>query len=175
MATRGAPHEPHRSNATLLRTGMILGVGLVGSLDEVVLHQLLQWHNLYVHTTQYWRIFSDGLFHLLTAALLFAGALRLWGQRDLIKLGHGRALAAGILLGMGGFNLYDGIVQHKILQLHPVRENVQDLLPYDLAFNGIAVVLLIAGWLLWQGVRSAEATSAEPAGRAEPMDAARVR
>jgi uncharacterized membrane protein len=33
--------------------------------------------------------------------------------------------------------LYDGIVQHKILQLHPVREGAPNQLPYDLVFNGL--------------------------------------
>jgi uncharacterized membrane protein len=143
-----------RANSTLLRTGIILGIGVVGSLDEIILHQLLQWHNFYVHTTQFWRLVSDGLFHLLSATLLFVGALRLWSQRELIRRGHGRALASGILFGMGGFNLYDGIVQHKVLQLHPVREKVANILPYDLAFNAVALVLLAIAWLLWGRVRS---------------------
>jgi uncharacterized membrane protein len=117
-----------------------------------VLHQLLQWHNLYVHTSQFWRIFIDGIFHLATATMLSIGALRLWRQRDVIRSGHGQALISGTLFGMGGFNLYDGIVQHKILQLHPVREGIQDLLPYDLTFNGIALVLLVSGWLIWRAL-----------------------
>jgi len=32
-----------------------------------------------------------------------------------------RQSVAGILLGAGGFNLYDGIVQHELLGLHQVR------------------------------------------------------
>lgn len=28
------------------------------------------------------------------------------------------------IIGTGAFNLFDGIVNHKILQLHPVREGV---------------------------------------------------
>ena len=139
----------------LLLTGVILGIGLVGSLDEIVLHQLFQWHNFYVHTNEYWRIFIDGLFHAFSSAMLFAGAMRLWSQRRSIgSLVSARPLVAGILLGMGGFNLYDGIVHHKILQLHPVREGVENLLPYDLAYNGIALLLLIAGWLVWRTVQA---------------------
>ena len=53
---------------------------------------------------------------------------------------------------MGGFNLYDGIVQRKILQFHSVREQVENILPYDLAFKGAAIVLLMAGSFLWRGV-----------------------
>lgn len=136
----------------------MLGIGLVASLDEIVLHQLLQWHNLYVHTTEYWRIFIDGLFHAFSSAMLFAGAMRLWSERRSIgSLSSARPLVAGILIGMGGFNLYDGIVQHKLMQLHPVREDVENILPYDLAFNGIALLLLIGGWLMWRGVRTTEA------------------
>ena len=150
--------DPRRATRSLLWTGVVLGMGVVGTLDEVVLHQLLQWHNFYVHTTEYWRIFSDGIFHVVASGLLFLGAMRLWGQRRLISSsGDGRALAAGILIGMGGFNLYDGTIQHKVLQLHPVREGVENQLPYDLAFNAVAVALLVAGWLLWRGVRSREA------------------
>src|SRR5215208_1798538 len=129
-------HRPARRS--LLWIGALLGAGIVGTLDEVVLHQLLQWHNFYVHTTAYWRIAIDGLFHLATATLLCLGALRLWTDRAVLgRLPQGgRLLAAGVLLGMGGFNLYDGTVQHKLLNLHPVGEGVANQLPYDLAFNG---------------------------------------
>ncbi len=158
MARSGEARSGDDRVRQLLLTGVNLGIGVVGSLDEIVLHQLLQWHNLYVHTTQVWRIFIDGLFHAFSSALLFAGALRLWGQRRSIgSLSSARPLIAGILVGMGGFNLYDGIVQHKLMQLHPVREGVENQLPYDLAFNGIALALLIAGWLVWRGVRTTEA------------------
>ena len=158
MALADASRRRDDRGRQLLTTGVILGIGLVGSLDEIVLHQLLQWHNFYVHTSEYWRIFVDGLFHAFTTAMLFAGALRLWSQRRSIAgLSSARPLAAGILLGMGGFNLYDGIVQHKLMQLHPVREGVENLLPYDLVYNGIALLLLIAGWLVWRGSRTTEA------------------
>jgi uncharacterized membrane protein len=137
----------------LLWVGVIIGVGVIGSLDEIVLHQLLQWHNFYIHTSERWRIASDGIFHLVSSALLFGGALLLAARRPrLDSPAQSRALLAGILLGMGGFNLYDGAIQHKILQLHPVREGVPNILPYDLAFNALALALLLAGWLVWRSV-----------------------
>lgn len=152
---RGAEQDPARARRTLLWIGAILGVGVVGSLDEIVVHQLLQWHNFYVATTAYWRTAIDGIFHAVMAGLLYAGALLLWvRRRSLASARDGRALAAGTLLGMGGFNLYDGTIQHKVLQLHPVREGVGNLLPYDLVWNGLALALLVAGWRLWRGARS---------------------
>jgi uncharacterized membrane protein len=141
---------------SLLLTGVLLGIGTAGALDEILLHQLLQWHNFYVHTSTAGRIISDGLFHLLSFALLMTGALRLWSQRrEISQLGSARPLLAGLLIGAGGFNLYDGTIQHKVLRLHPVREGVANQLPYDIAFNGIALLLLLGGWLLWRNSRAA--------------------
>jgi uncharacterized membrane protein len=149
-ATGLSRERPADQARTLGRIGAVLGVGVAGTLDEVLFHQLLQWHNFYVHTTERWRIVIDGLFHLFTAAMLFAGALLLWRWRTRIaSLGDARALLAGTLMGAGGFNLYDGTVQHKLLQLHPVREGVANILPYDLAWNLAALALLVAGWWLW--------------------------
>jgi len=141
-----------------LRAGLILGVGVVGTLDQVVLHEMLQWHTFYVHTTQYWRLFIDGIFHVVTASLLCLGAALLWEWRHRLSVVRdARALAAGILFGMGGFQLFDGIVDHKVLQLHPVREGVDSLLPYDAAFLAVAVALLLVGWLIWRGIRGRDA------------------
>ena len=63
---------------------------------------------------------------------------------------------AGILIGAGAFNLYDGIVQHKLLGLHQVRAGAPDNLPYDLVFIGLAAVVLLAGLLLLRTTGSRE-------------------
>jgi uncharacterized membrane protein len=57
---------------------------------------------------------------------------------------------ASLPLGAAGFQLYDGIVQHKLLGLHQIRYHVTIWL-YDLTWNGIAVVMLIAGIFLMLG------------------------
>jgi uncharacterized membrane protein len=61
----------------------------------------------------------------------------------------------GVLLGAGAFNLYDGIVQHKLLGLHQVRAGASNNFPYDLGFIGLAVVVLLAGLLMLRTTRSA--------------------
>lgn len=151
---RGTATSRADARVSVLVTAVFLGIGLIGAMDEIVFHQLLQWHNFYVHTSESWRVFSDGLFHVFTATLLFLGALRLWRQRRQIgAVTRERPFWAGILLGAGGFQLFDGTVNHKLLMLHPVREGVASQLPYDLAWNGLALVMLAAGWLLWRGLR----------------------
>lgn len=153
MRRSGTTLRAAQTAKTVALTGAALGIGLMGALDEIVFHQLLQWHNFYVDTTQYWRIFSDGLFHIFTTTMLFLGAMRLWGQRRRVSsVVSGRPFWSGLLMGMGGFQLFDGIVNHKILQLHPVREGVDEIWLYDLAWNIPAALILLSGWLLWRGL-----------------------
>jgi uncharacterized membrane protein len=140
-----------RGPSIVRRIGVAFGIGLAGTLDEIMFHQLLQWHNFYVHTTEYWRIVSDGLLHLFSSLLLSLAAMMLWvNRRRIAHVTGARNLLAGTLAGAGGFNLYDGIINHKILQLHPVREGVQNILPYDIAWNGTALAILAVGVWLWR-------------------------
>lgn len=149
-----------RADRWALRTGVILGIGAVGAIDEIVFHQLLQWHHFYSDTTTSRQIFSDGLLHLFTLTMLLLGALLLWGARGhLATLGPDRPFWAGVLLGLGGFQLFDGVVDHKILRLHQIREDTDNLLPYDLTWNAGAALLLVAGWIVWRRHRSPYAAS----------------
>ena len=60
-----------------------------------------------------------------------------------------------LLLGLGAFQLFDGIVNHKLLRIHQIRYGV-DILPYDLVWNGAGLVLLAIGAAL--AVRAARHT-----------------
>lgn len=130
-------------------SGFLFGIGLAAFMDEVVFHQLLHWHHFYDRSTASAALVSDGLFHAfgwfatVASLFLFANLRRrnaLWPKR----------WAGAILLGAGIFQLYDGIVQHKLLKLHQIRYNV-DILPYDIAWNAAAAALIIIGafLLLW--------------------------
>lgn len=142
-----------RAKRSLVWTGALLGIGLVASLDEIIFHQLLQWHNFYVDTDIDGRVFSDGLLHLATTALLAIGAARLWMDRTILAAAGNRfVLIASILIAGGGFQVFDGIVNHKILRLHPIREDAGSLLLYDLAWNAGGVLLILAGLAVWQRV-----------------------
>lgn len=128
-----------------------LGIGLIGAIDTIVFHQLLQWHNFYVDASERWRIFSDGLLHTFTTAMLFFGAYMLWQDRQ--AFGHiagSRPFWAGVLLGGGGFQLFDGVVNHKLLRLHPVREDADNILIYDVVWIGSALVMIGIGWAIWR-------------------------
>ena len=146
-------------------TGILLGVGIMAFLDETLLHQLLQWHTFYWNTDQHGRILSDGLFHAFSTLLLLWGALRLWRGRDTWISPFRELIVAAIIIGAGGFNLYDGIIQHAILHLHQVNELVcltpasrsdtilgfcRNDIPYEIVFDLLALVVLIIGILYWR-------------------------
>lgn len=128
-------------------------------MDEVVFHQLLQWHHFYDRSTTAAGLFSDGLFHAfgwfaVVAGLFLFADLRRWHEVILQRW------AGGVLLGAGAFQLYDGTVQHKLMGLHQIRYDV-DLLVYDTVWNTLAVLLMLAGALLVRRTRSAVLRTAD--------------
>lgn len=128
--------------------GFLIGVGLVAAIDEIGLHQLLAWHHFYDKSTPKVGLFSDGLFHAAQMIALIAGSFMMV---DMLKARafSGRMLAAGIIAGMGAFQLWDGTINHKVLEIHQIRYGVE-ILPYDLTWNAIALALLLTGAVLWR-------------------------
>ncbi|MFJ6087757.1 DUF2243 domain-containing protein [Streptomyces sp. NPDC092369] len=150
-----------------LLAGLLAGVGIAAFVDETVFHQLLHWHHFYDRSTRDAGLVSDGLFHaggwlaMVAALFLYADLRR---REGLLAT----AWWSGICLGIGGFQLYDGTIQHKVLRLHQIRYDV-DPAPYDWTWDVIAGLFLVAGLLLWRRSRRA-ATSREQglvAGRAD--------
>ncbi|MCE0763822.1 DUF2243 domain-containing protein [Pseudonocardia kujensis] len=126
--------------------GVLLGLGVVAFADETVFHQLLHWHHFYDRAGSAAGLVSDGLFHAFgwaatVAALFLIAALR----RD--RAARPLRVVGGALAGGGAFQLYDGLVQHKLLGLHQIRY-VPDVLVYDVVWNVLAAVLLVAGLVL---------------------------
>ena len=167
-----AGEPPNRKLAlqSIFWTGILLGIGIMAFLDETILHQLLQWHTFYWNTDQHGRILSDGLFHAFSTLLLLWGAFRLWQGRVTWTSLSRNALVAAIVIGAGGFNLYDGIVQHAILHLHLVNELVcsspasrsdtvlgicRNDVPYEVVFDLLALVVLSAGIFWWRRAKLA--------------------
>jgi len=145
----------------LVAAGLLLGAGLGGFVDGIVLHQILQWHNMLSNrlppdnlvaakVNMYW----DGVFHAAVWMLTVVGLRLLWaaGRRPEVPW-SGRTFGGGLALGWGLFNLLEGIIDHQLLQLHHVREYVPDPWPWDLAFLGFGAGLVVLGGLLIRASR----------------------
>lgn len=139
--------------AALVRAGLLLGIGLGGFFDGIVLHQLLQWHNMLsakippvdlvaAKVNMFW----DGVFHAAVWLVTLWGVVALWrASTDADLRGHGRRLAGAMLMGWALFNIVEGVIDHHLLDLHHVREFVVDKAPWDWGFLAASVAIGMAG------------------------------
>ncbi len=157
--------------------GLLLGVGLGGFVDGIVLHQILQWHHMLTATERYPRstiagleanTLADGLFHAATWVFVFVGtwlAVRAWQQGRLAP--PWRVHWGLLLVGWGAFNVVEGLVDHQLLGVHHVRDDVASTLPWDVGFLCFGALLLGLGLVLARGAAVAAGGDrvGEPAGR----------
>lgn len=144
MTTNHASHSTY-SGRNLL-SGCLLGLGFVAFIDEAVFHQLLHWHHFYDKSTPDIGLVSDGIFHAFSWFSTVAGAFLVSDlrRRNAWWL---RRWFGGFLVGGGGFNLFDGTIQHKLMRIHQIRYNVE-IAPYDWVWNIFAALMLIAGLII---------------------------
>jgi uncharacterized membrane protein len=152
---------------------LLLGVGLGGFLDGIVLHQVLQWHHMATGdgggqpmdtvAGLEANTLLDGFFHLATWLLVAVGVglmVRAWQRGDLAP--PWRAHIGLMLVGWGLFNLVEGLIDHQLLGLHHVRDDLGAPLGWDLAFLGLRALLVGAGLALWRSCSDSEATASRP-------------
>ena len=147
--------EPRAGRRRQLVSGLLFGAGAMGAVDEIVFHQLLHWHHFYDRASGAAGLVSDGLLHAATWSATVAGLALLADLRRRRAFVPGTWWGA-VLLGAGGFQVWDGVVHHKLLRLHQVRYGV-DVTGYDLAWVAGGVVLLVVGALLLRRRRPAPA------------------
>ncbi|MDF1510237.1 DUF2243 domain-containing protein [Robertmurraya sp. DFI.2.37] len=129
-----------------LWSGIFFGLGLVAFLDEAIFHQILHWHHFYDKSTLSIGLISDGLFHALSWFATIGGLFLLADLRrrnEFVLKGW----IGAVLLGGGAFQLYDGLIQHKLMKIHQIRY-VENVIIYDLIWNFIAIIMILSGLLL---------------------------
>src|SRR5829696_6709776 len=173
MAVRGAPPSaPLRGGTTVAATtsgppkapAFIMGLGLGGFIDGIVLHQILQWHHMLTDTGDHPadtvaglkdNTLADGFFHLATwvcvAAAMFL-TVRAWREGRLAP--PWRAHVGLLLAGWGAFNLVEGLVDHELLGIHHVRDDLGAPLGWDLGFLAFGAALVIGGLALERAARA---------------------
>ena len=130
----------------------------MAAVDEIVFHQILAWHHFYDQSTPAISLLSDGLLHAAELIALIAGFFLLSDLRRSHSL-VARWAWAGFFIGAGGFQVFDGLVDHKVLRVHQIRYGVP-LLPYDIVWNLVGVLLLVVGIILWWRARLAVRSAA---------------
>ncbi len=141
----------------------MFGLGLGGFIDGIVLHQILQWHHLLTGTGEHpmttiagleVNTLADGLFHLSTwvfVAAAMALTISAWQQGRLAP--PWRAHFGALLVGWGAFNLVEGLIDHQILGIHHVRDDLGGPLSWDLGFLALGAILIVVGTALVRSAR----------------------
>lgn len=148
-----AKHQEQMQPLRSMRATMLIGIGIMAAVDEIIFHQVLGWHHFYDQSTPKIGLLTDGLLHaaeLIIIVACFFMFSELKRQRALVPVWAW----AGFFLGLGLFQLFDGLIDHKVLRLHQIRYNVY-LLPYDLAWNLSALLLVLIGVVFWVRSRAA--------------------
>ena len=151
-ATRTEASPPSKAS------GLLYGLGLGGFIDGIVLHQILQWHHMVSDLEDYpvttvagleLNTLADGFFHMATWFLVLGGsiaAMVAWRQG---RLAPNWSFHFGLVLaGWGIFNVVEGLIDHQLLGIHHVRDDLGAPLSWDIGFLILGVLLVRGGWLL---------------------------
>ena len=153
----------------LIAAGVWLGLGLGGFFDGIVFHQILQWHHMltsagYPPTSVAnfdINTLADGLFHAATYLFTVIGLFVLWRASRRGDASWSAAILIGaILAGWGAFNLVEGLIDHQILGIHHVRDDMAagpGKTAWDIGFLAWGALMLALGWLLIRHGRRAAA------------------
>jgi uncharacterized membrane protein len=149
--------------------GLLYGLGFGGFIDGIVLHQILQWHHMVSHVEEYppttlagleANTLADGFFHVATWLLVLGGSIA-----TLVAWRRGRLAPSWrfhfglVLAGWGIFNLVEGVIDHQLLGVHHVRDDLGAPLSWDIGFLVFGALLVVGGWLMHrQGVRTLPVT-----------------
>ena len=165
-----------RERSSVVVAGILLGMGLGGFFDGIVLHHILQWHHMVSSVEDYpvttvaglkANTLGDGLFHAATWIFTLAGLFLLWrALRRTERAWSSQILIGSLLVGWGLFNLAEGIVDHHLLRIHHVRPG-ENQLAWDLAFLVWGALMLVGGWLLLRAAprRASGTIRSAPSGR----------
>jgi uncharacterized membrane protein len=140
--------------------GILFGLGLGGFVDGIALHQILQWHHMVSATGEHptntvagleMNTLVDGFFHLSMWLLVLAASIatiHAWRQG---RLAPNWSFHFGLVLsGWGIFNVVEGVINHQILRIHHVRDDLGGPLLWDLGFLMVSLLLIISGVLLYR-------------------------
>jgi uncharacterized membrane protein len=149
----GSFARPRSVAGGIVSAGVFLGTGLGGFFDGILLHQILQWHNMLSSVrppadlvSMKYNMVWDGLFHAFTWLMTSLGVWRLWraGQRTDV-VWSARTFVGSLVLGWGLFNFIEGLVDHQLLGIHHVHPG-EGQLAWDLGFLAFGLLQIAAGF-----------------------------
>ena len=92
---------------------------------------------------------ADGFFHVATWLLVVVASILTLVSWRRGRLAPSWSFHFGLVLaGWGIFNVVEGLINHQILQVHHVRDDLGGPIEWDIGFLLFGVLLIAGGWLL---------------------------
>lgn len=147
----------------LVIAGTVLGLGLGGFFDGILLHQILQWHNMVssypdpsIANDLPLNVMADGFFHTATYIFTILGIsllMRAW-RLSFVPASR-RTLFGSVILGWGLFNFVEGIVDHQLLGIHHVwPAGPGPVILWDVGFLIWGLLFIGGGYAIIRGDQS---------------------
>lgn len=132
----------------LIAAGLLLGLGIGGSIDSSAFHQVVQFHAggttaalVGVKTDPLW----DGMLHAFTWSGTLVGLALLWRVARRARESLRTATFVGsLMLGWGIFNGIEGAADYRLLRLHHAQPGSAQLL-WDGGLIVSSVILTLVG------------------------------
>ena len=159
--------------------GLLLGIGLGGFIDGIVLHQILQWHTCSparrapdgVRRRLKANTLADGFFDAATWIFVAARSfltVREWQAGRIAP--PWRAYVGTLLLGWGAFNVVEGLIDRELLGIHHVRDDLGGPIGWDLGFLAFGALPIVTGVALSRSNAVATTGSAPGSSPVPPPD-----
>ncbi|SFY44206.1 DUF2243 domain-containing protein (plasmid) [Streptomyces atratus] len=163
--TTGEARADMAQPASIQLPGIVLGVGMGGFVDGILLHQLLQWHHMLSSTNEdrigvkYYNPHTvsglemntlwDGIFHTVCWLAVLLGLAILYSRvtHNRLRVWNSRVLWGWMLVGWGLFNLVEGVLDHHIMGIHHVYAGDGQVW-WDIGFLVLGALLVVGGYLL---------------------------
>jgi uncharacterized membrane protein len=136
---------------------VLLGIGLGGLLDSILLQELLQQHLMLSTLVPLTSIDAmrqnlrwTGVGNAIAWGFATAGAITAYrAARHRMPVPSHRLFFGSFLMGWGGFNLVEGLLTHEIIGAHHMVDGPHRLLA-DLLYLAIggAMFIVIGAWLV---------------------------
>lgn len=138
-----------RGRRLVLEAGLFIGAGFAALIHNIVFRQLLGWYHVVPGARL--GLFFDGLLALAAVTLVSLGLVILMRARTRLDTPRvPRRLAGAVLLGAGGFQIFDSLVSQLAgLQRVPPTENP---LLWDASLVLVGVLFTLMGALVLRRV-----------------------
>ncbi len=138
-------------NAPLITAGLCLGIGLGGFITDIMLQQILQWHQMLSSSVPpvtlaaaNFNMMWDGVAYLMNLTMTVAGMALLFRAAR-----RGATLSSGVLVGsmLGGWGMFtvaEGTIDHLLFGVHHTHSGPNQL-AWDLGYLMFGAALMLIG------------------------------